>query len=134
MHKLGYYFLDEGRELILNISNTINKNRYTTNPRLVPLPTKTEILKVTSLIAPFDITTGLDHTKLAQSYSRSLGSRKGFSVHIFENGVEILNSPFSSYNKGHQAIGLSGSSKAIGRNINTGKAFLGKYTFYSALK
>lgn len=117
MHKLGYYLLDEGRELILNISNTINKYRYTTNPAgVLPLPTKTEILKVTSLIAPFDITTGLDHTKLAQSYTRSIGGRKGFSVHIFENDIEIPNSPFSSYYKGIKAIGLPGSTKAIGRN------------------
>jgi hypothetical protein len=34
----------------------------------------------------------------------------GFKVHIYQNGVEIKGSPFVSYTKGGQAIGLNSVS------------------------
>jgi hypothetical protein len=71
---------------------------------------------------------------LAQQFSRSKNSRKGFLVHIYENGIELINSPFSSYSKGQKAIGLRANSRIIFRYIDTEKIFAGKYTFYSIKK
>jgi len=44
---------------------------------------------------------------------------------------EIKGSPFKTYVEAHLAIGLNPSSRAIGRNIDTGKLFKGLYLFTS---
>lgn len=139
LHKFGYYTLFEGKLLIIQVSNFINKNRYT-NKKLVnrspqgsiKTPDLKLIDQINSIPAPFDISTRLTHTQLAQEFSRKNGGRQGFKVHIYENCLEILNSPFSSYSKGHKAIGLRANSRIIARYIETGKIYKGKYTFTSS--
>ena len=59
------------------------------------------------------------------------GSRSGFKVHIYKNGIEINESPFSSYTQGGKAIGLN-SVPSIANYIDTGKIYKEGYTFYSA--
>ena len=66
-------------------------------------------------------------TELARKLTISKGGRHGFTVHIYDlesGGKELAGSPFSSYGAGHLAIGLRAGSRAIGRNIDTGKAFV----------
>jgi hypothetical protein len=113
LHKFGYYTLSEGKQLIIQVSNFINKNRYT-NKKLVALapqgsvntPDLKLIDQINSISAPFDISTRLTHTQLAQEFARKNGSRQGFKEHIYENCLEIPKSPFSSYSEGHKAISL----------------------------
>jgi len=82
--------------------------------------------------SPFDLSTGLSHTHLSQKHAKIRGSRQGYLVHIYENKIEILNSPFSSYSAGHKAIGLKANSRIIASYIDTGKVYNGKYTFTSS--
>jgi len=44
---------------------------------------------------------------------------------------EIKGSSFKTYGEAHLAIGLNPRSRAIGRNIDTGKLFKGIYLFTS---
>jgi hypothetical protein len=136
MHKLGYSFLPEGRKIALQISSGTNKYRYTTsNAENQPtLPSEESITKLFAQPAPFDISSGMSHFKLAREFTISKGGRHGFTVHIYDmesGGKELAGSPFSSYGAGHLAIGLRAGSRAIGRNIDTGKAFKGRYVFSS---
>lgn len=59
------------------------------------------------------------------------GSRLGYNLHIYKNGLEIQGSPFSSYREGGKAIGLN-SVSSIKIYINTNKVFKDGYTFYSS--
>jgi len=136
MHKFGYYYLPEGKKIALQISSATNKYCYTTsNAKNQPsLPSEESISKFFAQPAPFDVASGLSHFELARKFTISKGGRNGFTVHIYDlelGGKELTGSPFSTYGAGHVAIGLRAGSRAIGRNIDTGKAFRGRYIFSS---
>jgi hypothetical protein len=88
------------------------------------------VTNIFSLSSPFDVSSGLNHTLLAQKYYRDLGSRKGFQVHVYIDGVECDSSPFSSYNSATKALGLRSTKSALSRYIDSGKTFRG-YIFKS---
>lgn len=80
LHKKGYYYLPEGRQLFVDISNNINKFRYSTTPKTDEKSvTLTEILKRSDDIfetnPPFDINSGKSHMELAQAAPLSLFER-----------------------------------------------------------
>jgi hypothetical protein len=134
IHKFGYYYLPEGKKLALQISSATNKFRYTNAANKVELPSEDSISKLLALPAPFDISRGLTHFKLAREFTINKGGRKGFTVYVYdseEGGKELTGSPFSTFGAGHVAIGLKAGSRVIGRYIDTGKAYKGKYVFSS---
>ena len=67
---------------------------------------------------------------MAKEYSLFKGSRKGFKVHIYKNGIEIKGSPFDSFRAGGKAINLN-SVSSIKNYLDTGKIFRDGYVFYS---
>lgn len=135
LHKLGYYMELPGRKLILAISNSINKNRYSTNTNHTSeLPSENSIEKVFSTKPLFDISSGDNHYKLARKYSLLKGGRKGFSVFVYLKGVQIKGSPFLTYGAAHLAIGLKPGSRIIFRYIDTEKLFRGIYLIRSTAK
>lgn len=124
--------------MALQISSATNKYRYTTSKVNANLPSNDDIFKLLSQAPPFDLTKDSSHFNLVRSFTISKGGRNGFIVYIYETesnkvGVEkeVKGSPFSTYAAGHVAIGLNKGSRAIGRYINTGKAFKGRYIFSS---
>jgi hypothetical protein len=135
MHKFGYYYLPEGKKLALQISSGTNKFRYTNTGNNIELPSDDSISKLLALQSPFDISRGLTHFELVREFTINKGGRKGLTVYIYdcetEGGKELTGSPFSTYGSGHVAIGLKAGSRVIGRYIDTGKAYKGKYIFSS---
>lgn len=136
IHKLGYYYLPEGKKMALEISSATNKYRYTTNNlRKFELPSTESISKLFSQTPPFDISTGSNHLELAKKFTITKGGRKGFTVYIYEvishKYKELKNSPFSTYGEGHEVLGLRRGSRVIGRYIDTGKKYKDKYIFSS---
>ena len=79
---------------------------------------------------PFYIHSGKSHFILSKEYSLFKGSRKGFKVYIYKNGVEVKGSPFDSFRSGGRAINLN-SVSSIKNYLDTGKIFKDGYTFYS---
>jgi hypothetical protein len=138
IHKFGYYCLPEGKKIALQISSATNKYRYTTSiANRIELPSEDSISKLLARPAPFDVASGLSHFELARKFTISKGGRNGFTVHIYdrvkssERGKELTGSPFSTYGAGHVALGLRAGSRVIGRYIDTGKAYKGRYIFSS---
>jgi len=130
MHKFGHYLLPEGRNLLIKIASSINKFRYSTAKGGAAVGPTLEILNtVLDIDAPFNVESGLSHTLLAQQFSLARGSRKGFPVYVYVNGVEIESSPFPSYYAASKALGLS--NRVIFRYIDTSRTYKG-YLFYSA--
>lgn len=141
IHKLGYYYLPEGKKIALAISSATNKYRYTTNnSSKVELPNCELISKLLAQTPPFDISSG-SHTELVKKFTLAKGGRKGFLVYIYESGVtsngspnklkELKGSPFSTYGEGHVVLGLNRGSRVAGRYIDTGKKYKDKYIFSS---
>jgi hypothetical protein len=136
IHKFGYYYLPEGKKIALQISSATNKYRYTTSiAQKIELPSADTISKLLARPAPFDVASGLSHFELARKFTISKAGRNGFTVHIYdresERGKELTGSPFSTYGAGHVALGLRAGSRVIGRYIDTGKAYKGRYIFSS---
>jgi hypothetical protein len=79
---------------------------------------------------PFNIFSGKSHFYLAKDFNQAKGSRHGFKLFIYKNGVAIEGSPFDSFRKGGKAIGLN-SVSSIRNYLDTNKVFKDVYTFYS---
>ena len=138
IHKYGYYYLPDGKKIALQISQSTNKYRYTSarsKGDKVEFPSDDSISKLFSLPAPFDLTSGLSHFDLVRQFTISKGGRKGFTVYVYDcesgKNKELTGSPFSTYGAGHVTIGLLPGSRVIGRYIDTGKVYKGKYIFSS---
>ncbi len=136
IHKFGYYYLPEGKKIALEISQSTNKYRYTTNNSdKVELVNCELISKLLAQTPPFDISTG-SHSELVKKFIIAKGGRDGFIVYIYESTEsnklkELEGSPFSTYGDGHESIGLIRRSRVIGRYIDTGKKYKDKYIFSS---
>ena len=59
LHKLGYFYLQEGRNLAYLISQYINTGRYSTNPNPGKTPSLIEINKLLNLNLPVTIIPGM---------------------------------------------------------------------------
>lgn len=106
----------------------MNTKRYFSN--IFDIFDLSEIEELFKIEPPFNIYSGKSHFILTKEYFQVKGSRSGFKVYIYKNGLEIKGSPFPSYSQGGKAIGLT-SVSSIANYINTGKVFKEGYTFYS---
>ena len=106
----------------------MNSNRYFSD--LSDLIELDEIKSLLKIEPPFDIYSGKSNFILAKEYSLSKGSRKGFKVYVYKNGLEIKGSPFDSFRSGGKAINM-GSVSSIINYLDTGKIYKDGYTFYT---
>lgn len=127
-HKLGYFYLQEGRNLAYEISMYANSGRYSTNPNPVQAPSLTEIHKVLNLNLPVTLTPNMLHVDLAKAFASKV---KPSAIWVYDNGVLLNENPFSSFASAMEAIGYSKTSIAGRRSIDTGKIIGGRYTFFS---
>ena len=125
----GYHNLPLGKEVLLKLSNNMNSNRYFSD--LSDLIELDEINSLLKIEPPFDIYSGKSNFILAKEYSLSKGSRKGFKVYVYKNGLEIKGSPFDSFRSGGKAINI-GSVSSIRNYLDTGKIYKDGYTFYTS--
>jgi hypothetical protein len=84
IHKLGYFYLPQGRQIALQISSSTNKYRYTTKEDLnkIGLPSIESILNLFKQTPPFDISSNRSHFELVRGFTIAKGGSKGFTVHI----------------------------------------------------
>jgi hypothetical protein len=73
----------------------------------------------------------MNHLVLAPNFAKLITSR---SVWVYDNGDLVIGSPFESYAEAQAAIGIPRTSVAVRRNIDTGKLYLQRYSFYSGAK
>ena len=125
----GYHNIPNGREILLKLSNNMNSKRYFSD--LSDFIEVDEIKNLFKIEPPFDIESGKSQFILAKEYSLTKGSRKGFKVYIYKNGVEIKGSPFDSFRSGVKALS-SISASSIRNYLDKGKIFKDGYTFYSS--
>lgn len=128
LHKLGYFYLQEGRNLVYLISQYVNTGRYSTNPNPGKAPSLTLIKKVLNLNLPVTLTPWMSHVDLAKAFVPKV---KASGIWVYDNGVLLNGSPFSSFASAMKAIGYSKTSIAGRRTIDTGKLIGGRFTFYS---
>ena len=72
----GYHNLQEGKEILLKLSNNMNSKRYFSD--ISDFIDASEIENLFAMEPPYNIHTGKSHFILAKEYSRAQGSRKGF--------------------------------------------------------
>lgn len=128
LRKFGYVYT---RELILKISKSLNKDRYTTSAQAVSLLREESILEVLDIDLPIKLTPKMSNTQLSRAYKQSKLSLTGYKVWIYDNGILMSAEGYPNYASANETIGLNRSSVVIGRNIDTGKKYKDRYTFYS---
>lgn len=130
LHKLGYFYLSEGRVLVYKISQYVNNGRYSTNHNLVIAPSLSDIDRLLDLKLPVTLQPNMLHVNLAKAFASTL---KQNVIWGYDNGVLLSEEPFNSFSSAMEAIGYSKNSVAARRSIDTGKVIGGRYTFYSKL-
>lgn len=128
LHKLGYFYLQEGRNLAYLISHFKNTGRYSSNPNPGKAPNLALINKVLNLNLPVTLTPSMLHVDLAKAFHSKVKTRQ---IWVYEKGVLLNGSPFSSFASAMEAAGYSKTSIAGRRSIDTGKIIGGRFTFYS---
>ena len=88
------------------------------------------VIYVLNLTLPVELTPAMSHLHLAQAFSSLVNVR---NVWVYDNGRLLNSQPFTSYGDAQEAIGIPRTSVAVRRNIDTGKSYLNRYTFYSYL-
>lgn len=133
LFKKGYYYSPLGKNLIMKIINNINKKRYTTSKNSLIESDFTDltllgIFKISPIIKenPYKFKS---HTELVREYVKNTKKK----VYVYENGIEVPNSPFNSYNEAQNYLEIK-SKNIITRYIDTNKVYNNKYTFYSECK
>lgn len=137
IYKLGYHMIPNGRELIVLISDNINKKRYS-NVMLKDIWDQnlskinelyTKILEIKPLI---DINSNKSHTQLMLEYSNKNKVKQ--TIYIYLNDKLIEGSPFTTYSSANLALNLKNNSRTVFRYINTNKLYKNKYLITSKIK
>lgn len=74
MHKYGYFYTNEGRDLTLAVSNYINKSRYSNSKKIVSVPQIN--MELFNMDLPVNLSPSMNHLHLAQAFARAKGARK----------------------------------------------------------
>ena len=125
----------------------VNTGRYSTNPNPGKAPSLTLFKKVLNLNLPVTLTPApapapavplpdswpgtvgrMSHVDLAKAFAPKV---KASGIWVYDNGVLLNGSPFSSFASAMKAIAYSKTSIAGRRSIDTGKLIGGRFTFYS---
>lgn len=137
----GYFYLPEGKNLFLKISDVLNK-RHSTNSVVVTESIIEEInIKYREILLikpPFNIEECIPHVanvrnfKLGNNLTNSIHSARLIkTIFIYEEGKLIDGSPFVSFSSAHKALGLKSSSNTCNRYLDTGRLYKSKYIFTS---
>lgn len=128
---LGYTTKTEGKNCYVEINKYINK-RYTTNIVLNQVPNIKIINELLNSPPVFDLSSGLSYKALSDIVKVNNKGYSGYGVNVYDNGVLVQGSPFSSYTQAAIALGNLNISSAISKKIDTDKLYKGKYRFESA--
>ena len=128
---LGYTTKPEGKTCYVEINKYINK-RYTTNIVLNQVPNIKIIYELLNSPPVFDLSSGLSYKALSDIVKVNNKGNTGYGVNVYDNGVLVQGSPFSSYTQAAIALGNINISSAISKKIDTDKLYKGRYRFESA--
>jgi hypothetical protein len=133
----GYYYTTEGKNLFLDISDTLNK-RYSTMKSSSVSDINNKIINITErfnaiieLQPLFDVKLNIPHTENVRKYSIANRSENPKIVYIYDGSEMVNGSPFASFSTAHKALGLKPSSNTCNRYIDTNKLYKNKYIFTS---
>lgn len=127
---LGYTTKPEGKNCYVKINKYINK-RYTTNIELNQAPDIKNIYGLLNSSPVFDLSSGLSYKALSDIVKVNNKGNSGYGVNVYDSGVLVQGSPFSSYTQAGIALGNINISSAISKKIDTDKLYKGRYRFES---
>jgi hypothetical protein len=114
----------------MKISKGTNKYRYSNYKyEKAILPSNNEINSLFLLPSIYSDKEGLTYKEQITKYALRHKRRKGYPVHVYEDGKEIDMSPFSSYRLATKTLNIE--SNIISRYIDTKKLYKNKYIFSS---
>lgn len=122
LHKWGYYYMEQGRVLMVSISQYINDGRYTTNTNPVRAPAVELIKAVLAMVLPIRLTPDMTHLTLSKMYGRLL--KNGREIYVYVDGVLVNTQPVSSFADAATKAGLARNSARPRRYFDTGKTFV----------
>jgi len=136
LHKLGYYYIPEGKQLLNDIYSCINKSRYSTTCKINNVDNFIDEIfikseKLFAQVPLFNISLNKTHLNFAQEISIQQRKLTSNIVFIYKDNELIQGSPFISYSDANEALGLNRNSKICNRYINTGKLYKKLYLFSS---
>ena len=129
---LGFTTTPEGRLYFIKINNYINK-RYSNRAQIAEVPDIKQIKLLLESPPLFDLGSGLSFKALSDLVKVSKKGHSGYGVNVYDNGVLVPGSPFSSYTQAALALGNINFSSSISKKIDTDRLFKGRYKFESSI-
>lgn len=131
----GYYYLTEGKNLFLDISEVLN-NRYSTSNNSVDIDKVIENINerfenISKLEPVFNVKLFIPHVDNALKFRLANKSDKPRIVYIYTKKGLMEGSPFASFSLAHKALGLKSSSNTCNRYIDTNRLYKGEFIFSS---
>lgn len=128
--RLGYFYMTNNlaRKAVIDISNYINKNRYSNNlSRAKDLFYSNSLLELINNGPIFNF----DTFKSLENSIKGLGKLKNkvSNIYIYDtlNNKYLTGSPFVNYANANSALGLNRTGRTIGRLLNTNKLYKNRY-------
>jgi len=118
MFKFGTAYLPAGKSLIAMISAYMNNGRYSNNPVSVVVPTLDLIASVLALPPLVIRLPSMSQHEYSKLHAQGVKVKQ---VYVYENGS--LLGQYNSYADAQTALGISRTSRAVGRYIDTGNAY-----------
>lgn len=128
---LGYTTTREGKICYIEINKYINK-RYTTSIELNQAPNLKNIYALLNSSPVYDLSSGLSYKAFSDIVKIKNKGNSGYGVNVYDKGVLVKGSPFSSYTQAAIALGNINISSAISKKIDTDNFYKGRYKFESA--
>jgi hypothetical protein len=129
MHKFGYFYLPEGRKLVVKISNYINKSRYSNSGNNPSIPEINSSIFDSPL--PVNLEPYMSHLVFSQTFSKL---QNKILIWVYDKDILVEGSPFYSLSDAAESIGLKRTSSIIKRYLDKDKQYLNKYTISSSPK
>lgn len=125
---LGYTTKPKGKDYFIN--KYINK-RYSTKMVLNQSPDIKIINSLLNSSPVFDLYSGLSYKTLSDFVKVKNKGNLGYAVNVYDRGVLVKGSSFSSYTQAAIALGNSNISSVISKIIDTNLLYKGRYRFES---
>jgi len=134
MHKYGYFYLDEGRNLTTKIARYINKSRYSNRKLQVEAPVIDPSFFFYFYFffekpLPIIRDVSMSHRLFSLKMRRATQTKR--EIWIYENDILLENSPFTKKIYANKRIGLPPHSRVIPNYIDTNKKWKNRYLFKS---
>lgn len=124
IHKFGYFYLAQGRQMAMQIAASSNAHRYSTSGENVHVPDLNAIIEFINMQLPVKLQPNQNHTQFARHFVKHMGPQ---DIWVYDFGTLVPGSPFQTKASAGRSVGAN--QITVKRFLDTNKLYLDRYSF-----